>query len=145
MKASSSISGGRRHRKSRLYAAASDWERLGRLLTYLGAACGTFLLRMRRFAIEYAVWVDASMRIVQNQSIVAIHEYLHATSTVSTADSSIHHNTKATSTRDRMPGLIETFLEDLETMHPRLRQSHLQTILKTAHISRDTIELEFRV
>jgi len=30
MKASSSISGGRRHRKSRLYAAASDWERPGR-------------------------------------------------------------------------------------------------------------------
>ena len=99
MKASSSISGGRRHRKSRLYAAASDWERLGRLLTYLGAARGTFLLRMRRFAIEYAVWVDASMRIVQNQSIVAIHEYLHGGSTVSTADSSIHHNTRATSAR----------------------------------------------
>ena len=48
-------------------------------------------------------------------------------------------------TRDRMPGLIKTFLEDFETMDPRLRKSHLQTILKAAHISRDTIELEFRV
>ena len=81
MKASSSISGGRRHRKSRLYAAASDWERPGRLLTYLGAACGTFLLRTPRFAIEHAVWVDAIRRIVQNQSIVAIYEDLHSTST----------------------------------------------------------------
>ena len=48
-------------------------------------------------------------------------------------------------TRDRMPDLIKTFLEDFETMDPRLRKSHLQTILKAAHISRDTIELEFRV
>jgi len=47
--------------------------------------------------------------------------------------------------RDRMPGLIKTFLEDFQTMDPRLRKSHLQTILKAAHISRDTIELEFRV
>ena len=39
------------------------------------------------------------MRIVQNQSIVAIHEYLHGGSTVSAADSSIHHNTRATSAR----------------------------------------------
>jgi len=30
-------------------------------------------------------------------------------------------------------------------MDARLRKSHLQTILKAAHISRDTIELEFRV
>ena len=48
-------------------------------------------------------------------------------------------------TRDRMPGLIKTFLEDFETMDPRLRKSHLQTILKAAHVSRDKIELEFRV
>ena len=48
-------------------------------------------------------------------------------------------------TRDRVPGLINTFLEDFQTMDPRLRKSHLQTILKAAHISRDTIELEFRV
>ena len=48
-------------------------------------------------------------------------------------------------TRDRMPGLIKMFLEDFETMDPRLRKSHLQTILKAAHISRGTIELEFRV
>ena len=48
-------------------------------------------------------------------------------------------------TRDRVPGLIKTFLEDFESMDPRLRKSHLQTILKAAHISRDTIELVFRV
>jgi len=80
------------------------------------------------------------MRIVQNQSIVAIHEYLHATSTVSTAVSSIHHNT-----RDRVPGLIKTFLEDFETMGLRLRKSLLQTILKAAHVRRDATELEIRV
>jgi len=45
----------------------------------------------------------------------------------------------------RILGLIETFLEDFEAMDPRLRKSHLQTILKAAHVSRDTIELEFRV
>ena len=48
-------------------------------------------------------------------------------------------------TRDRVPRLIKTFLEDFQAMDPRLRKSHLQTILKAAHISRDTIELEFRV
>ena len=48
-------------------------------------------------------------------------------------------------TRDRVPGLIKTFLEDFQVMDPRLRKSHLQTILKAAHVSRDTIELEFRV
>ena len=48
-------------------------------------------------------------------------------------------------TRDRVPGLIKTFLEDFQAMDPRLRKSHLQTILKAAHIGRDTIELEFRV
>ena len=80
------------------------------------------------------------MRIVQNQSIVAIHEYLHGGSTVSTAVSSIHHNT-----RDRVPGLIKMFLENFQTMDPSLRKSHLQIILKAAHISRDVIEQEFRV
>ena len=85
------------------------------------------------------------MRIVQNQSIVAIHEYLHGGSTVSTADSSIHHNTRATSNRDRVPGLIKTFLEDFQTVDPRLRKSHLQTILKAAHVRRDAIGLESRV
>ena len=85
------------------------------------------------------------MRIVQNQSIVAIHEYLHGGSTVSTIDSSIHHNTRATSTRDWVPGLIKTFLEDFQTMDPRLRKSHLQTILKAAHARRDAIGLESRV
>jgi len=48
-------------------------------------------------------------------------------------------------TRDRMPGLIKTFLEDFQVMDPRLRKSHLQTILKAAHVSRDKIELEFRI
>ena len=48
-------------------------------------------------------------------------------------------------TRDRVPGLIKTFLEDFEAMDPRLRKSHLQTILRAAHITRDTIELEVRV
>jgi len=48
-------------------------------------------------------------------------------------------------TRDRVPGLIKTFLEDFQAMDPRLRKSHLQTILKAAHVSRDKIELEFRV
>ena len=48
-------------------------------------------------------------------------------------------------TRDRVPRLVKTFLEDFQAMDPRLRKSHLQTILKATHISRDTIELEFRV
>ena len=48
-------------------------------------------------------------------------------------------------TRERVPGLIKSFLEDFQTMDPRLRKSHLQTILKAAHVSRDKIELEFRV
>ena len=48
-------------------------------------------------------------------------------------------------TRDRTPGLIKTLLEDFETMDLRLRKSHLQTILKAAHVRRDSIELEFRV
>ena len=47
-------------------------------------------------------------------------------------------------TRERLPGLIKTFLEDFQTMDPRLRKSHLQTILKAAHVRRGTIELEFR-
>jgi len=47
--------------------------------------------------------------------------------------------------RARMPGLISSFLEDFQAMDPRLRKSHLQTILKAAHVSRDKIELEFRV
>ena len=45
----------------------------------------------------------------------------------------------------RILDLIETFFEDFERVDPRVRKSHLQTILKAAHISRDTIELEFRV
>jgi len=30
-------------------------------------------------------------------------------------------------------------------MEPRVQKAHLQTILKAAHVSRDKIELEFRV
>lgn len=48
-------------------------------------------------------------------------------------------------TRDRLPGLIRTFLEDYQSMDPRLQKAQLQTILRAAHVRRDTIELEFRV
>ena len=47
-------------------------------------------------------------------------------------------------TREEVPALIKTFLEDFQTLDPRLGKSHLQTILKAAHIRRDAIELEFR-
>ena len=47
-------------------------------------------------------------------------------------------------TREEVPGLIKAFLEDFQTLDPRLRKSHLQTILKAAHVRRDAIELEFR-
>ena len=43
-----------------------------------------------------------------------------------------------------MPQAIRTFLEDLETMDVRVAKSHLQTILKAAHVKKDEIELEFR-
>ena len=48
-------------------------------------------------------------------------------------------------TQDNVPELITTFLGDSESMDPRLRKAHLQTILKAAHITRGNIELEFRV
>jgi hypothetical protein len=41
--------------------------------------------------------------------------------------------------------MIKTFLEDFHIMEPRVQKAHLQTILKAAHVSRDKIELEFRV
>ena len=46
---------------------------------------------------------------------------------------------------NKIPSMIKTFLEDFQAMDPRRRKSHLQTILKSAHVRRDTIELEFRV
>jgi hypothetical protein len=48
-------------------------------------------------------------------------------------------------TIERVPGMIKTFLEDFRNMEPRVQKAHLQTILKAAHVSRDKIELEFRV
>jgi len=40
---------------------------------------------------------------------------------------------------------IKPFLEDFQHMDPRVQKAHLQTILKAAHVSRDKIELEFRI
>ena len=54
-----------------------------------------------------------------------------------------HHS--SLETQDNVPELISTFLEGFESMDPRLRKVHLQTILKTANITRGNIELEFRV
>ena len=48
-------------------------------------------------------------------------------------------------TIERVPGMIKTFLEDFHILEPRVQKAHLQIILKAAHVSRDTIELEFRV
>jgi hypothetical protein len=48
-------------------------------------------------------------------------------------------------TIERVSRMIKTFLEDFQHMEPRAQKAHLQTILKATHISRDKIELEFRV
>ena len=47
-------------------------------------------------------------------------------------------------TTERVPGMVKTFIEDFQAMEPRVRKSHLQTILKSAHVRRSSIELEFR-
>ena len=48
-------------------------------------------------------------------------------------------------TSERIPADIRTFLEDFQTMEPRVQKAHLQTILKSAYVFRDNrIELEFR-
>ena len=47
-------------------------------------------------------------------------------------------------TTERVPGMVKTFIEDFQAMEPRVRKSHLQTILKSAHVRRNSIELEFR-
>ena len=44
-----------------------------------------------------------------------------------------------------IPGKIDTFLHDLNNMEPRIQKSHLQGVLKSAYVSRDKIELEFRI
>ena len=48
-------------------------------------------------------------------------------------------------TQDNVPELITTFLEGFESLDPRLRKAHPQTILKAVHITRGNIELAFRV
>ena len=46
---------------------------------------------------------------------------------------------------DRLPQSIGTFLEAFESLDPRERKAHLQTILKAACVYRDgRVELEFR-
>ena len=57
----------------------------------------------------------------------------------------IEEQTGREETIERVPGMIKTFLEDFRNMEPRVQKAHLQTILKAAHVSRDKIELEFRV
>ncbi len=53
------------------------------------------------------------------------------------------------SAAERLPGQINTFLEDFQQMDVRRQKAHLQTILKAAFVKRDedrvtAIELEFR-
>jgi len=57
----------------------------------------------------------------------------------------IEEQTGREETIERVPGMVKTFLEDFRNMEPRVQKAHLQTILKAAHVSRDKIELEFRV
>jgi len=57
----------------------------------------------------------------------------------------IEEQTGREETIERVPGMIKTFLEDFRNMEPRVQKAPLQTILKAAHVSRDKIELEFRV
>ena len=49
------------------------------------------------------------------------------------------------STAERLPGAIQSFLEDFQNMDVRHQKAQLQAILKSAHEYRDDrIELEFR-
>ena len=57
----------------------------------------------------------------------------------------IEEQTGREETIERVPGMVKTFLEDFRNMEPRVQKAHLQTILKAAHVSRDKIELEFRI
>ena len=45
-------------------------------------------------------------------------------------------------TQDNVPWLVNSFLKGFEAMNPQLRNAHLQTIFKAAHIIRGNIELE---
>jgi hypothetical protein len=46
---------------------------------------------------------------------------------------------------ERTPRVIKTFVEAFQSLEPRQQRSHLQTILKAVHVSKDgRIELEFR-
>lgn len=48
-------------------------------------------------------------------------------------------------TSERIPAEIRSFLEDFQSMEPRVQKAHLQTILKSAYVYRDNrIKLEFR-
>ena len=57
----------------------------------------------------------------------------------------IEEQTGREETIERVPGMTKTFLEDFQHMESRVQKAHLQTILKAAHVSRDNIDLEFRV
>ncbi len=49
------------------------------------------------------------------------------------------------STAERLPGAIQSFLADFESLDVRHQKAQLQAILKSAYVYRDErIELEFR-
>ena len=49
------------------------------------------------------------------------------------------------STAERLPGAIQSFLADFESLDARHQKAQLQAILKSAYVYRDDrIELEFR-
>ena len=49
------------------------------------------------------------------------------------------------STAERLPGAIQSFLADFESLDVRHQKAQLQAILKSAYVYRDDkIELEFR-
>ena len=56
----------------------------------------------------------------------------------------VNQQTEREETSERVPSMVKTFIEDFQTLEPRVRESHLQTILKSAHVRRNSIELEFR-
>ena len=57
----------------------------------------------------------------------------------------IEEQTVREKTMELIPGRIKTFLQDLHNLEPRIQKGHLQGVLKSAYVSRDKIELEFRV
>ena len=49
------------------------------------------------------------------------------------------------SAEERLPGVISSFLEDVQWMDVRQQKAQLQTILKAAYVNQDDeLELEFR-